>query len=225
MSFVTCGRALRLSALVGLSALVSACVTPPPPYDYSAFQASKPVSLLILPPINETVEVSAVSGVLATATAPLAEAGYYVLPVSLVDETFRQNGLLTPNDIQAVPVKRLHDIFGADAAVYLKVTRYGTSYQVLVSDTRVTLEGRIVDLRTGKQIWDGKATASSTEQSGNNNGGLAGALIKALVEQVVHTSRDTSFEYAALANNRLLSVRPNGVLAGPRRPQAASAAP
>ncbi|MDP1142637.1 GNA1162 family protein, partial [Klebsiella pneumoniae] len=81
---------------------------------------------LVLPPLNESPEVQASYSLVSQVTYPLAEAGYYVLPIALVDETFRQNGLTTANDIQAVPPTKLHDIFGADAALYITVTEYGT---------------------------------------------------------------------------------------------------
>lgn len=212
-------------ALAVLPALLGACATPKAPFDYTAYRQSRPASLLVLPPINDSSDVKASNGVLATATAPLAEAGYYVLPAALVHDTFRENGLSTPADIQEVSAARLRQIFGADAAVYLRVKQYGTRYQVVGSETRVTVEGRIVDLRSGVQIWQGAATASSAEQSNSNQGGLVGLLVKAVVEQVLNTVTDASFGYAAIANQRLLGVpMPNGVLPGPRRPDPAATA-
>lgn len=211
-------RLVRLAAALGVAALLGACAAPTP-YDYAAFRQSRPASLLVLPPLNDSADVKATAGALATATRPLAEAGYYVLPVSMVDETFRQNGMTTPHDIQQVSAARLREIFGADAAVYLRVKDYGTRYLVVGSDTRVTLEGRIVDLRSGALLWEGRATASSQESSNNNQGGLVGLLVKAIVEQIVGTVTDASFNYAAIANQRLLGapVR-NGILYGPRSP-------
>lgn len=212
-------RPARLAALLALAALLGACAAPAP-YDYTAFRQARPASLLVLPPLNDSADVKAVAGVLATATAPLAEAGYYVLPVSMVDETFRQNGMTTPHDIQQVSTAKLREIFGADAAVYLRVKDYGTRYLVVGSDTRVTIEGRIVDLRSGALLWEGRATASSQESNNNNQGGLVGLLVKALVEQIVGTVTDASFNYAGIANQRLLGapVR-NGILFGPRSPR------
>jgi hypothetical protein len=201
------------------AALLGACATPPQPYDYTAFKRSRPASMLVLPPLNESPEVKAVNGVFSTAALPLAEAGYYVLPVSLVDETFKQNGLSDPAEIQAISAAKLREIFGADAAVYLRVKDYGTRYQVIGSDTRVTVEGVIVDLRDGTTLWKGVATASSTEKSSSNQGGLIGLLVQAIVEQVVNTVTDESFRYAGVANYRLLGApRVNGVLFGPRSP-------
>jgi hypothetical protein len=209
-----------MMVLVAAGALMlSACATRPP-YDYSAFRDSKPTTLLVLPPLNNTPEVSASIGVLAHATAPLAEAGYYVLPVGMVSDTFRENGLDTPHDIHAVPAAKLREIFGADAAVYITVTDYGTKFLVLGSDTRVTVAGRIVDLRNGTVIWQGAATASSQENNSNNPGGLAGLLVKAVVSQIINTSTDASYRFAGIASQRLLGAPVvNGVLYGPRSPE------
>jgi len=208
----------RLAATLVVVAALSACATPPAAYDYTAFRQNRPVSMLVLPPVNETPEVTATYGVLSQVTLPLAEAGYYVVPVSLMDETFRQNGLNNPVEIHDVSPQKLREIFGADAAVYIKVTQYGTGYRVIASETRVTAQARIVDLRTGQLLWQGGATASSSEGRSSNQGGLAGLLANALVTQIIETASDTSFKYAGVASQRLLSHRNNGVLYGPRSP-------
>ena len=208
----------RLAATLVVVAALGACATPPAAYDYTAFRQNRPVSMLVLPPVNETPEVTATYGVLSQVTLPLAEAGYYVVPVSLMDETFRQNGLNGPVEIHDVSPQKLREIFGADAAVYIKVTQYGTGYRVIASETRVTAQARIVDLRTGQLLWQGDATASSSEGRSSNQGGLAGLLVNALVTQIIETASDTSFKYAGVASQRLLSHRNNGVLYGPRSP-------
>jgi hypothetical protein len=212
------GRTLRLALALGIALLMSACASTKP-YDYTAFKQSRPKSMLVLPPINDSSEVQATNGVMATVSAPLAEAGYYVMPVTMVDETFKQNGLTVPNDIHQVSTAKLREIFGADAAVYLHVKEYGTKYFLIGSDTRVTVEGKIVDLRNGVVIWEGQATASSQESEGGTQGGLVGLLVKAVVSQIVGTVTDASYNYAGIANQRLLGTpMQNGILYGPRSP-------
>lgn len=217
----TAGRWLRLGAAMAAVGLMSACATKPvQPYDYSAFKQSRPASLLVLPPLNDSPDVKGSYSVMATATLPLAEAGYYVLPVSLVDETFKQNGLTSPSDIQQLATSKLREIFGADAAVYLRVKQYGSTYVVIGSETRVTVEGKIVDLRNGAELWSGSATASSSEQNSGGQGGIAALLVKALVQQIMSTAMDASFNYGAITNQRLLGAGAvNGVLYGPRSPK------
>lgn len=212
----------RLAAsFCGASALLvlTGCATPPKPYDYTAYRQAKPASILVLPPINATPEVQATPSVLAQVTYPLAESGYYVLPVSLVDETLRNNGMHTAEDAQQIPTAKLREIFGADAGLYIKVSRYGSVYRVLNSETAVTLEAKLVDLRSGQLLWEGAASASSNEQQGSNQGGLLGMLVKAVVDQIISASTDRSHPIAGLASQRLLTAgQPNGLLVGPRSP-------
>lgn len=213
------GMRRAVSVALATSALILAgCVAPPKAYDYAAFSESKPASLLVLPPLNDSPDINATPSVWAHATLPLSEAGYYVLPVALVDETFRQNGVTTATDAQQIPPQKLRDVFGADAALYLHVKNYGTRYAVLSSETRVEVEGRILDLRTGNLLWEGKAAASSAEQQQQSQG-LIGLLVTALVNQIVGTATDAAYNYAGIANSRLLAApRFNGVLPGPRSP-------
>ena len=107
-------------------------------------------------------------------SVPLAESGYYVFPVTLTEETFKQNGLTVPADIHALPFDKLRQIFGADAALYIDVMHYKTSYALLASETRVTAKARLVDLRSSTELWNGTATASSAEGRGDSGGGLIG---------------------------------------------------
>ncbi|WP_272694131.1 DUF799 domain-containing protein [Providencia sp. PROV036] len=187
--------------------------------DYTAFNQSKPKSILVLLPQNSSPEVQASHGLLSQATFPLAEAGYYVFPVAVVEETFKQNGMTNSGDIQAVPPEKLREIFGNDAVLYLNITEYGTSYQVISSDTRVTADAKLVDARTGALLWSGSATASSAENNSSSNG-IIGVLVSAVVNQIVDTMTDKSYAIAGITSVRLLPAgKPNGILYGPRSPK------
>ncbi|WP_343742050.1 DUF799 domain-containing protein [Herbaspirillum huttiense] len=203
-----------------LALLASGCATKQKPYDYAEFKAARPASILVLPPMNSSSEVIAPYGMLAQATQPLAESGYYVIPVSLASETFKQNGLANAADIHEVPLKKLREIFGADAGLYINITDYGTSYKVVQSDTVVSAEAKLVDLRSGKTLWQGSASASSAEGRQNQNNGLLGVLLSAVVNQIISTTTDASYKMAAVTSNRLLRAGGNnGLLYGPRSPQ------
>lgn len=207
----------RLGAVAVLAAL-TACASPSKPYDYTAFKEAKPASLLVLPPVNDTPDVNATYGVLSNLSMPLGEAGYYVLPVSLVDETLRTNGITTPADAHQIDAAKLRQIFGADAALYVDVKQYGSVYKVLSSETIVEMHAKLVDLRTGALLWDGKATASSAEQNNSSQGGLIGMLVKAVVDQIASNLSDRSYQIAGMTSNRLVYA-PNGLLPGPRARQ------
>lgn len=188
------------------------------PKDYTAFKANRPASILILPPVNSSLEVDAPFGVLAQATMPIAEAGYYVFPVAIVYETFKQNGLTNPADIHQVPLEKLREIFGADAVLYMDVKQYGASYAVFASNVTVGIDATLVSTHTGETLWAGHKTVVDGGSSGA--GGLIGMLIEAIVNQIANTLTDRSFGVAGTANLLLFSPAiEGGLITGPRYPE------
>lgn len=210
----------KLMSVLSIVALLSACAQPVKRPDYTAFKKSQPRSILVLPPINDTSDVTATYGLLSQMTLPLAESGYYVVPVAVMDETFKQNGLTNAAEIQQTSPAKLREIFGADAALYSKVSQYGTVYRVLASATVVSASAKLVDLRTGDVLWQGRASASSDEGGNNGGGGLIGMLVVAAVKQIANTLMDQSHSVAAYTSSRLLSAGPpTGILYGPHSPK------
>ena len=213
---------IRLMISLLAAALLTACAShSTAKLDYTAYKESKPRSILVLPPLNNSPDVNAGYSVLSQLSYPLAESGYYVLPVALVDATFKQNGLTVAGDIHQVAPAKLRDIFGADTALYVTISKYGATYTVFDSVTVVTASARLVDLRTGVELWSGSASASSAENQNNNNGGgLVGMLISAAIKQIAHNLSDSGHDVAAITSQRLLSAgHPNGLLFGPYSPR------
>lgn len=205
------------ATLLALSGLIlSGCATKPQPYDYTALKNSNPRSILVVMPVNHSPDVKGASSVLAQATVPLAEKGYYVFPVALVDEMFRQNGLHNGHDIQNAPVHKIREVFGADAIMYLDVEDYGSRYQILNSTTTVAVKGRLVDLRNGNTLWEG-STRAAVGSGGNGN--LVVALVSAAASQIIDTVKDKGYEVAGIATANLVNHGDRGgLLPGPYHP-------
>jgi hypothetical protein len=211
---------LKLWLAVSVLALLSACAQPVKHADYTAFKNARPRTILVLPPDNSTTDVSASDSMLSQMTFPLAEAGYYVIPVAVMEETFKQNGLTTADDIQKTSPAKLREIFGADAAVYATITQYGTKYRVLDSATVVTASAKLVDLKSGDVLWQGSASANSNEGNNNSGGGLIGMLVMAAIKQVANSLTDKSHDIAGVTSYRLLHAGPpTGLLYGPHSPK------
>lgn len=209
--------AVALSALV----LMGCAHHRPEGYDYSALKQSDPRSILVVMPTSDSTDIRAESSVLAQATVPLAERGYYVFPVALVDEMFRQNGLTNGHDIQQAPIRKLREIFGADAVMYLHVEEYGARYNVVSSVTTVTVKGKLVDLKNGRTLWEGRA--SSRSDSGHTDSNVLAALLAAAAGQILDTINDSGYEVAG-ATDALLFSRGDrgGLLYGPYHPERAT---
>lgn len=187
-------------------------------YDYGAFRESKPRSILVLPPAKTSPDTRASYSMMATVTRPLAESGYYVFPVALVDQTFRENGMNDPAEMHEAAPAKLAEVFGADAALYITVNEYGAKYVLFDSQVIVSASAKLIDLRNGKLLWEGKASASNAEGGNNSGGGIIGLLVSALIRQVTNSLGDQGYPVARMTSFRLLSARQGGLLPGPRSP-------
>lgn len=211
-------NSLKFIAVTLIAIFFAGCsVKEPEPYDYSAFLQKKPHSILVLMPTNDSTDVAGSAAVLANAVGPLSEAGYYVFPVALVNDTFKQNGITEPSEIAAVPLNKLDKIFQADSVLYINIKEYGTSYAVISSSTKVVLEAKLIDIKSGAKLWEGTATAIEDSSSGQSS--LLGMLVSAVISQVANTISDRSYDLAAMADAYLFSRNcHNCILYGPYSP-------
>jgi hypothetical protein len=190
-------------SLLGLLALTMAgCQSPK---DYTEYRRHYPKSILVLPPLNNSTEIVGGYSVLSATTRPIAEMGYYVFPVVVVDQFMKANGLPGPGEMHEAPLDKLREIFGADAVLYLTVERYGTKYQILASATTVRIKARLVDARTGVCLWE-----NLSESQANETG-----LVEAVVSQVLSKFSDKAHDVAVTSSNQLVRG-PGGLLHGPR---------
>jgi hypothetical protein len=170
----------------------------------------------VLPPINQSTAVEGTYSYLSTVSMPLAEMGYYVFPVAVVDQFLKENGMPTAGEMHQAPLNKILEILGADAVVYVTLTQYGTKYQLINSRTAVMLQAKIVDTRTGLTLWEGTGGA---EQNSGGSGNLIADAIAAAITQVVDSSTDAAHGVCGPANFNLLTLKNRGILYGPYHPK------
>lgn len=203
-----------LAVLACIVAITSGCATAMPPYDYTAFERSRPRSIVVIPPLNNSIEVNAPYMYLSTITRPLAEKGYYVFPVYMIDYFFKENGLPTPEEMNGIPLDKIGEHIGADAVLYITIEEWGQKYQVIQSVTKVRATLKLVDVKTGALLWDSTAVAEAS--SGDGGGGLAGMLVNAVVTQVLNsTISDPTPGLARQANFSAIHSQARGLPDGP----------
>jgi hypothetical protein len=203
------------AALLALPLLAVSCQSAES-FDYGPFVEHQPTSILVLPPLDQTMEVNASYGSLSTLTKPLAEQGFYVFPAALVDSVMRSNGLPAPAEMHMVPLSKLNEIFAPDAVLYVTVKNWGTSYQVVNSSTAVTLSAKLVDARTGTKLWHGAYTQN--HNTNNGGGSLLGMVASAIVNQVATSISDPSRSISSEAANVLFTYPGRGLPLGPYHP-------
>lgn len=201
--------------IAGLTLLLGSACQSHKSWDMEPFLRHSPSSILVLPPVDATLELDGSSMVLASITQPLAEQGYYVFPVALVQSMLLENGLPTPDDMHSVSLENLQEVFDPDAVLYLTIEEWGTDYHAITSRTQVAVSGRLLDAGTGEVLWKGRAQRS--QSSGGAGGGWFGALAVALATQVLSTKGEASRELAAGVCHDLIRSRRDGLLEGPYR--------
>ena len=185
------------------------------PYNYGALKQAAPRSILVLPPMNSSIEVSAPYTYLSTVTKPLAEKGYYVFPVAVVDTFLKENGLPTPAEMNDIALDKIDEIIGADAVLYVDIQDWGQKFQILSSVTVVQGNVRLVSVKTGELLWAAPINAEYNPNNNNSGGGLLGALVVAVVSQIAGELSDNTPLVARMANNLAFNSAKRGLLNGP----------
>ncbi len=192
-------------------AVLSGCAVQP--YDYTAINAAKPKSILVIPPTSESTDVNSTYTFLSTISKPLAEQGYYVFPVAVVDTFMKENGLPTPDEMNSIPLEKIRDVTGADAVLYVNINQWGQKFQLISSVTIIDSDVRLVDTRTGTLLWHAKIQAQ--QGSSDGGGGLAGAIVGAIAEQIASAIVDKTYGLSAQHNLLAVTNKTRGLPQGP----------
>jgi hypothetical protein len=195
---------------IGILALCLATGCAPVKRDLTALYAHQPRSIVVVPAVNETVEVSAPSVFITTVTRPLAERGYYVFPVYLTDLILKDLGLAEAGHIHLLPPERFHEVFGADAVLLIIIKDWSTKYLVVASTVNVRMEYVLKDTRSGTILW--RMDKFVSQGSGGRD------PISALVAAAVHALFTDYLPLARQANEQVFQP-PWGLPAGPYHPE------
>jgi hypothetical protein len=200
-----------LPCIVVLSLLLAGCITPKKA-DLSAFRVNPPRSILVVPVVNDSPEITASSIFTPSLTMPLAERGYYVFPVYLTEMLLHDLGLSEAGHIHLMPTIRFYELFGADAVLLVTIKNWSTKYVVLASSVEVSAEYVLKDTRTGTVLWQGSQRAVRASNGGS--GGLIGALVAAAVHAMI-----ADYKPLAMQANGTAFLPPHGLPAGPYHPE------
>lgn len=201
-------KRILVVATICLFILLSGCAMQPEKNDLSSFYAHKPRSILVVPVLNESPEISASSVFISTITKPLAERGYYVFPVYLTGLILRDFGLAEAGHIHQLAPQRLHELFGADAALFVVIKDWSSKYIVLQSTVVIEAEYKLIDTKTGMVLWQSEQRV--VQGSDGGGGGLIGMVVAAAVNAMF-----TDYLPLARKTNSQAFVAPKGLPAGP----------
>jgi hypothetical protein len=147
---------------------------------YSEDEIKDHKSILVLPAANDAVNIDAPYYFLSTISYPIAEKGYYVFPVNLVNRLLEDEGLSDPHMLNKSSPFKIAKKFGADAILYTTIEDWDAKYMGFATIITASLKYTLKSGKTGKIIWSTSQTVkyNSTEGLENSDGiGLVIALI------------------------------------------------
>lgn len=203
---------IRSILLVSIMTFLTGCATAQPK-NYDRFNAASPKSILVVPVVNRSVEVTASDYFLSTITVPLAEQGYYVFPVNLVKRMLEDDGLSDATLVHNAPTQKLVSLFGADAVLYVTINQWDAQYMVLSTQVSVDLTYVIKDGKTGDTLWRHNEKMVYVPQ--NSGGGGIGGLVVMAVNAAVAKAAPNYVPLARQANQRAFRYPGAGIPPGP----------
>lgn len=85
---------------------------------YAKMYEEKPVTMLVMPPINNSANVEAKDLLYTSISRPLAEAGYYVISPLLAMDILKAESAYDAENFFDAPLTPFKNFFGADAVVF-----------------------------------------------------------------------------------------------------------
>ena len=171
-------RMIFLTGIASLYFLLAGCAqTIPKIQAYPEMYNEKPASILILPAVNNSTAADAPELYSSTITEPLANSGFYVLPLEVTDRFLKNEGFSDGAQLMQVPAQKFGALFGADAVLYVTIQKWDTNYWGLGGNVTVAIDYDLKSTKTGGTLWRYNQEQVVDTGGGNNGGGLLGALI------------------------------------------------
>jgi hypothetical protein len=170
---------------------------------------SPPLSILVLPPINETTAAEAKDYYSTTIQEPLVVNGYYVYPYELSNEILKLEGFSDSDLIRDAPLGKFKEFFGADAVLFTTIKKWDLSYLVLSSNLTISIDCELKSTTLDTTLWKYNGTIVVDLSGNKNQAGIAGLVAQAIVTAINSAVADY-VPYARIANYRAMSSLPYG---------------
>ena len=172
---------------------------------YAKMYEEKPVTLLVMPPINNSTNVEAKDLLYTSISRPLVEAGYYVISPLLAMDVLKSESAYDSEMFFDAPLTAFQNYFGADAVVFSVIDTWAKKgmgietkirYVIKSAYTNDTLFERSCDLYLDLSV-----------DSGTNS--LLGALVD-LAASAINTAATDHIKAARKANYYIFRDIPRG---------------
>jgi hypothetical protein len=204
-------RMLVLGILLSVVEVVTGCVPKATTKgeEFPLMYEETPLTILILPPMNESTAADAKQYYATTVQEVLSYWGYYVFPYEVTSDILKMEGIYDAELIRNVALVKFREYFGADAVLFTTIKKWDLSYMIISSYLTVSIDEELKSTKTDQTLWSYNGTVVVDLSGGDIGGGLGGLIAKAVIAAVSSAMADY-VPYARQANYRALSSFPFG---------------
>lgn len=196
--------------IVIITALISSCTTKskiPKSTAYEGIYSEKPLSVLLMPPINKSTNVEAKEYFHSTLNIPIANAGYYVIPPFLSMEILKKESAYDAELFLNTSLSKFREVFGADIVVFTIINKWDKSG--LAANVKVEVEYIIKSTKTNEVLYNRKGDVTYDASVSTGAGGLAG-LAADIALSAINTAATKYVDVARACNAYTFKDLPAG---------------
>jgi hypothetical protein len=189
--------------------LISSCSGLPIQTKAEAYPAmygdKKPLSVLVIPAINNSTAAEATDFFNVTITEPLSNVGYYTMPVEIVKDIFQKEGIVDSTMIKGLPTSIFKKNFGADAVLFVTINKWDKQYIVLAGNVSVSMDYVMLSTETSEVIWSYSAT-----QTIDTTAESSGFIMLDILSTAITTATTDYVPIAKQVNYQAFTALPHG---------------
>lgn len=143
---------------------------------YPKMYEEKPVTILVMPPINNSNNADAKEYFYTSLAHPLNEKGYYVISPFLALDLLKQESAYDSEMFVNAPLDAFRNVFDVDAVLFTTINKW--EKKAALSNIKVDIEYTLKSAKTGEVLFQRQGELNVNFSSGS--GGLLGMALDML---------------------------------------------
>lgn len=172
---------------------------------YAKMYEEKPITLLVMPPINNSTNVEAKDLLYTSISRPLVEAGYYVISPLLAMDVLKAESAYDSEMFFDAPLTAFQNYFGADAVVFSVIDTWAKKGLGIETKIRYVIKSAY----TNEILFDRSCDLYLDLSINSGANGLLGALVD-LAASAINTAATDHIMAARKANYYIIRDIPRG---------------
>ena len=172
---------------------------------YAKMYEEKPITLLVMPPINNSTHVEAKDLLYTSISRPLIEAGYYVISPLLAMDVLKAESAYDSENFFEASLAQFNQFFGADAVVFSIIDTWTKKGLGIETKIRYVIKSTY----TNEILFDRSCDLYLDLSVNTETKGLLGALVD-LTASAINTAATEHIIAARKANYYILRDIPRG---------------